>query len=76
LPEGKYVINKTIYVLQATRIIGYGTNRPSIVLKKNSSDFQQPDAADKSKMKYMFWFIRSVNIRPCRNNLFLLSMLK
>src|SRR5580765_4826267 len=35
LPEGKYLISKTIYVPQAIRFIGYGTNRPLIVLKKN-----------------------------------------
>jgi hypothetical protein len=39
LPEGKYLISKTIYVPQAIRIIGYGTNRPLIVLKKNSPGF-------------------------------------
>lgn len=60
LPEGRYLISKTIYVPQAIRIIGYGTNRPVIVLKKNSPGFQQPDPADKGKAKYMFWFIHSV----------------
>ena len=60
LPEGKYLISKTIYVPQAIRVIGYGTNRPLIVLKKNSPGFQQPDSADKGKAKYMFWFIHSV----------------
>ena len=60
LPEGKYLISKTIYVPQAIRIIGYGTNRPLIVLKKNSPGFQQPDSSDKGKAKYMFWFIHSV----------------
>jgi hypothetical protein len=60
LPEGKYLISKTIYVPQAIRIIGYGTNRLLIVLKKNSPGFQQQDSADKGKAKYMFWFIHSV----------------
>src|SRR5690242_14002929 len=60
LPEGKYLISKTIYVPQAIRIIGYGANRPLIVLKKNSPGFQQPDSSDKGKAKYMFWFIHSV----------------
>ncbi len=60
LPGGKYLISKTIYVPQAIRIIGYGTNRPLIILKKNSPGFQQPDSADKGKAKYMFWFIHSV----------------
>ena len=60
LPEGKYLISKTIYVPQAIRIIGYGTNRPLIILKKSSPGFQQPDSTDKGKAKYMFWFIHSV----------------
>ena len=60
LPEGKWLISKTIYVPQGIRLIGYGTNRPLIVLKKNAPGFQQPDSADKGKAKYMFWFIHSV----------------
>jgi hypothetical protein len=60
LPEGKYLISKTIYVPQAIRIIGYGTNRPLILLKKNAPGFQQPDSSDKGKAKYMFWFIHSI----------------
>lgn len=60
LPEGKYLISKTIYVPQAIRIIGYGAERPLIILKKNSQGFQQPDSSDKGKAKYMFWFINSV----------------
>ena len=60
LPEGKYLISKTIYVPQAIRIIGYGPHRPLIVLKKKSPGFQQPDSSDKGKAKYMFWFIHSV----------------
>ena len=60
LPEGKYLISKTIYVPQAIRIIGYGRSRPLIVLKKNSPGYQQPDSLDKGKAKYMFWFISSV----------------
>ena len=60
LPEGKYLISKTIYVPQAIRIIGYGANRPLIVLKKNAPGFQQADSTDKGKAKYMFWFIHSV----------------
>jgi hypothetical protein len=51
LPEGKYLISKTIYVPQAIRIIGYGTNRPLIVLKKNSPGFQQRILLIKAKRK-------------------------
>lgn len=60
LPEGKYLISKTIYIPQAIRIIGYGTNRPLVVLKKNSPGFQQADSTDKGKAKYMFWFVSGV----------------
>lgn len=60
LPEGKYLINKTIYVPQAIRIIGYGKNRPLISLTKNAPGFQQEDSSDKGKAKYMFWFIHNV----------------
>src|SRR5579862_8949945 len=60
LPEGKYLISKTIYIPQGIRMIGYGTNRPLIVLKNNSPGFQQPDSTDKGKAKYMFWFIHRV----------------
>ncbi|HEY5464805.1 MAG TPA: glycosyl hydrolase family 28-related protein [Hanamia sp.] len=60
LSEGKYLISKTIYVPQAIRIIGYGANRPLIVLEKNAPGFQQADSTDKGKAKYMFWFIHSV----------------
>jgi hypothetical protein len=60
LPEGKYLISQTIYVPQAIRIIGYGANRPIVVLKKDSPGFQFQDSADKGKAKYMFWFTHSV----------------
>jgi hypothetical protein len=60
LPEGKYLISKTIYVPQAIRIIGYGKNRPLIMLAANSPGFQQEDSTDKGKAKYMFWFIHNV----------------
>src|ERR1035437_5843533 len=60
LPEGKYLISKTIYFPKAIRIIGYGTNRPLIMLARNSPGFQQVDSTDKGKAKYMFWFIHSV----------------
>src|ERR1700742_3841525 len=40
IPEGKYLISKTIYIPQAVRLIGYGKNRPQIILQKNSPGFQ------------------------------------
>ncbi|HEX3383691.1 MAG TPA: glycosyl hydrolase family 28-related protein, partial [Mucilaginibacter sp.] len=60
IPEGTYLISKTIYVPQAIRLIGYGKKRPVIILAKNSPGFQQPDSTDKGKAKYMFWFTSSL----------------
>src|SRR5450759_2191159 len=56
IPEGTYLISKTIYVPAAIRLIGYGNKRPLIILGKNSPGFQIPDPSDIGKAKYMFWF--------------------
>lgn len=60
IPEGTYVISKTIYIPGAVRLIGYGAKRPIIVLAKNSPGFQIPVADDKGLAKYMFWFTSSI----------------
>ncbi|MGE4289859.1 MAG: glycosyl hydrolase family 28-related protein [Salinivirgaceae bacterium] len=49
IPEGKYLISKTIYVPKAIRIIGYGVNRPEFILGKNTAAYQNEN-------NYMFWF--------------------
>jgi len=49
IPEGKYLISKTIYVPKAIRIIGYGEKRPEFILGKNTAAFQNEN-------NYMFWF--------------------
>jgi sugar lactone lactonase YvrE len=56
IPEGKYLITKTIYVPTAIRLIGYGKTRPLFTLGRNSPGFQTPDPADKGQGRYMFWF--------------------
>jgi len=61
IPEGKYLISKTIFVPQAIRLIGYGKTRPQIILAKNSPGFQTADSTDKGKAKYMFWFVSSLS---------------
>ncbi len=61
IPEGKYLISKTIFIPQAVRLIGYGKSRPEIILAKNSPGFQTPDSTDKGKAKYMFWFVSSLS---------------
>jgi sugar lactone lactonase YvrE len=60
IPEGTYLVSKTIYVPPAIRLIGYGKKRPVIILAKSSPGFQQPDSTDKGKAKYMFWFTSSL----------------
>ena len=61
IPEGKYLISKTIFIPQAVRLIGYGKNRPQIILAKNSPGFQTADSTDKGHAKYMFWFVSSLS---------------
>jgi hypothetical protein len=56
IPEGKYLISKTIYVPAAIRLIGYGKKRPEVILAKNAPGYQQEAPADKGKANYMFWF--------------------
>ena len=47
IPEGKYLISRTIYVPGAIRLIGYGNNRPEFILAKNSAGYQD-------EQNYMF----------------------
>jgi len=49
IPEGKYLISKTIQVPAAIRLIGYGKNRPEIILGKNTPGYA-------SEQNYMIWF--------------------
>jgi len=56
IPEGTYRITRTIYIGKACRLIGYGKNRPTFVLGKNTPGFQKPDPKDKGQGCYMFWF--------------------
>jgi sugar lactone lactonase YvrE len=56
IPEGKYLISKTIYIPKAIRLIGYGKNRPEFVLGANTPGYQLENVADKGKANYMFWF--------------------
>ena len=56
LPEGRYRITRTIYVPKAVRLIGYGAQRPVVVLGKATPGFQEADADDKGKARYMIWF--------------------
>jgi len=60
IPEGKYLISKTIYIPKAIRLIGYGKIRPEFILAPKTLGFQQEIADDKGKANYMFWFTGSV----------------
>lgn len=61
IPEGRYLITKTIYIPQAVRLIGYGKHRPLIILGKHAPGFQIPDLQDKGQARYMFWFVNSLS---------------
>jgi hypothetical protein len=56
IPEGKYKISKTIYIPPAVRLIGYGQNRPEIILGANSPGFSIKELTENSSEKYMIWF--------------------
>jgi len=60
IPEGKYLITKTIYIPTAIRLIGYGKTRPIVILGKSSPGFQSTDSTDKGLARYMFWFTSSL----------------
>ena len=60
IPEGSYLISKTIFIPASIRLIGYGKNRPVIILKKNAPGFQEQNPDDKGKASYMFWFTSSI----------------
>lgn len=60
IPEGTYLVSKTIYVPTAIKLIGYGNKRPVFVLGKNSPGYQIENQDDKGKANYMFWFTSAV----------------
>ena len=63
IPDGKYLISKTIYIPTSVRLIGYGTHRPQIILKDKA--FSEPATPENSRgyigrrrpdARYMFFF--------------------
>lgn len=56
IPEGKYLISKTIYVPGAIRLIGYGKTRPEIILGENAPGYQLSDITGRYPEKYMIFF--------------------
>ena len=59
LPEGKYLISRTIYVPGSVRIVGYGRNRPEIILEKNTPGFDTEETS-------MMWFTGGIVTDPSR----------
>ncbi len=41
IPEGRYIITRTIYVWPGVRLIGYGATRPVLILPPHTPGFQQ-----------------------------------
>ena len=56
LPEGRYLISKTIHIPPAVRLIGFGKERPEIILARNSPGYQIPDPEGPYPEKYMIFF--------------------
>ncbi len=56
IPQGKYLISKTIYIPKAIRLIGYGQQRPEFILANNDPLYQKEPPDDKGHAVYMFWF--------------------
>ena len=64
LPEGKYLISRTIYMPQAVRLIGYGANRPEIILQDHAPGYDVPHPENKSGGKEMLWFVSRAVEKP------------
>jgi len=60
IPEGEYLLSRTIYIPKAVRVIGYGKNRPVFVLQDNAKDFDKPKSNDKGGFRYLFWFTANI----------------
>jgi len=64
IPEGKYLISKTLYVPPSIRLIGYGKERPEIILADNAPGFDKPapkvtgffGISDMTDCSYMIYF--------------------
>jgi len=67
IPEGTYRISKTIFIPKSIRLIGYGKNRPEIILAKNSPGYQKETIKDPVRTNYMFWFVDRVVKDPAHS---------
>ncbi|MBQ6549952.1 MAG: SMP-30/gluconolactonase/LRE family protein [Lachnospiraceae bacterium] len=64
MPEGEYLISDTVYMPQAVRLIGYGKNRPEIVLQDHAPGYDVPHPENKSGGKEMLWFVARAVEKP------------
>lgn len=55
IPEGRYLITRTIHVPAAIRLVGYGKTRPVFILGKETPGF-----SDQDKPNWMFWFTSGI----------------
>ncbi len=62
IPEGKYLISRTIYIPGSVRLIGYGKQRPMFILGRATPGYQDPVPDDKGNANYMFWFTSGIVI--------------
>ena len=56
IPEGRFLVSKTIYVPGSIRLIGYGKNRPEIILAKNSPGYQTVATDSRYPENYLIFF--------------------
>ena len=57
IEEGDYYFSKTVYIPRGIRLIGYGKNRPRLILRANSPGYDKPVEGDLFQSKYLFWFV-------------------
>lgn len=56
IPDGKYLVSKTIHIPGSIRLIGYGKRRPEIILAKKSPGFQTVPEGSRNPEKYLIFF--------------------
>lgn len=56
VPEGTYLLTKTIYIPACVRLIGCGARRPEFVLADHAPGFSEV-TPETERGKYVFWFI-------------------
>jgi hypothetical protein len=60
IPEGTYLLSKTIYIPSGIRLIGYGKERPEFRLAAHAPGFDREPSRDKGGARYLFWFVSNM----------------